>query len=116
MKFFIPTATPEHAERVWRQMRQFADPALCGRLSDRRVFRVEIERDGKALVAEVGQAMANDANELVFAILESEGDYFICTLNHGITQGRPFRIDSKTVRTAVDFDPEVDIPMLGARV
>ena len=105
MKFFIPTATAVHAERVWHQIRQYAEPAIRERLSDRRVFRLDFERDGMVLVAEVGQVLENEANELVFAILESEGDFFICTLSHGINRGRPFRIESNAVQTAVDFDP-----------
>ena len=89
-------------------MRQFADPAMSGRCTDRRIFRLEIEHEGTTLVAEVGKVLHDDVNELVFAIFESEGKYFICTLNHGIAHGKPLVVYANAIHSVIDFESVPD--------
>ena len=102
MKFFVPLASDDdEAERVWNATRFFARDQLAWEVTDRRIFQINYQHEGKAYVAEVGE-LDPRTGETVLVILESNA-FLVCTANRGVARGEPILVGREEVRTISDF-------------
>lgn len=103
MRFFVPTAEddPVRAEHIYDAARREAAPGR--KLTDRRIHRLVFSHEGTTYTAEVGQP-APRIGEPVFAILESDDLYFVCTPTRGALAGDPYLVGKNEVRGIVDFE------------
>ena len=103
-RFFVPGAKDQaEAESVWEATRAFAREQLTWEVSDRRIFQINYQHDGKPYVAEVGVSDPQ-TGERVLVILESDA-YLVCTANRGVAGGQPILVGRHEVRTIEDFAP-----------
>jgi hypothetical protein len=84
MKFFIPQAPPDLAEEVYQTLRQsFPNPP-----TERRIFRLEYNRNGENHTAQVGE-IGTEFVGLVLAVLEYPGLYVFSCVKGEIHKGQP---------------------------
>lgn len=103
MKFFIPAAKDEkNAEDIWNATKKFAEQNLGWPVTNRRIFSLTYEHEGKVYHSEVGKPDQR-IGELVIAILESD-TYLVCTSNRGVLRGEPILVGKEEVRDIEDFD------------
>jgi len=89
MKFFIPAAEDAaQAEEVYQSIRKFVADQV-GRLTNKRIFRIQFVRDGKQYNLAVGDRFEDLRAERVIAILEGR-IYYVCTPNRGVVRGERF--------------------------
>ena len=101
VKFFIPNAKDEtQAEEIYQGIKKFAADQVSAP-TDRRIFRIEYQHDGKPSYAEVGK---NDpvTKELVMAILEGV-PFMVCTPNRGVLRGIPVLVGKDEITDIQDF-------------
>jgi hypothetical protein len=103
-KFFVPAVEDRaQAEGVWEATRAFAHDQLAWDVSDRRIFQINYQHNGRPYVAEVGLPDAR-TGETLLVILESNA-YLVCTENRGVVRGEPIIVGREQVRTVEDFAP-----------
>ena len=103
-KFFIPKAKNEvQAQEVWKSVKKFAEETLDWEVSDRRIFSIAYQKQGKDYCVEVGKPDPRNG-ELVVAILESI-TYLVCTPNRGVLRGMPILIGKPELKDITDFSP-----------
>lgn len=102
IKFFIPKAKNKNeAEEVWISVKKFAEKSLEWEVSDRRIFSITYQKQGKDYYVEVGKLDPRNG-ELVIAILDSV-TYLICTPNRGVLRGIPILVGGSELREITDF-------------
>jgi hypothetical protein len=94
--FFLPPATDaEMAERVYQQIR-----GTIGGTTERRICSLRF-RDTKGVsLATVGDTYDE---EIVVAIFESQGFYYICTPTRGVLSSVPYLVGADDVIAVEDF-------------
>ena len=109
MKFFIPNLGPDSTEIYYAGIRSFLAGDLGLKLTPRRVQKLSYNAKGKRHDVAVGKQLS--AHEVVFAILETNNAYLICTPHRGIGGEGPIKVKRKDAVEVVDFDPvEVQAP------
>jgi len=86
MRFFIPHVINSDSHALYRRIRNNLEPAS---LTDRRIYRIKFEQDGKVQNLAVGDSFRSFGSEPVLAIVEAESGYFVCTPHHGGIDGEP---------------------------
>ncbi|CCF84889.1 hypothetical protein [Nitrolancea hollandica] len=105
MKFFLPGVTDqEKAEQLYADIKRRAQGLD---ISDKRIFRLIYQDEGKDWVAEVGRIELVEGRELrygevVIAILDATVTYLICTPNLGILRDKPIMVPKNAV-TSVEY-------------
>jgi hypothetical protein len=103
MKFFIPDiASPELAEEELRSIKALLKTTLGWDATDRRIFRIKYNHNGRHLEAQVGK-ITKANNELVIAILESNA-FLICTPSRGAGINMPLLVGTDEVISIEDFE------------
>ncbi len=78
MNFFIPAAEDKtQAEEVYKSIKDFARQTLGWEVTERRIFCLTYQHEGKRYYVEVGKPDPR-VSEIVVAILESN-TYLVCT-------------------------------------
>lgn len=108
MKFFLPGCENDlvEIEEIYKSIKDFAASNLGWEISDRRVHSLAyIDTTGKRdnYDAEVGK-ISNDNGELVYAILETELTFLICTMTNGVSAGYPMIVNKKEIIGKAYFD------------
>ena len=104
MKFFIPAAEdPAQAEGVYQSIRRFVAEQV-GRLTNKRIFRIQFVRNGKQYNLAVGDRFQDLRGERVIAILEGRV-YYICTPNWGVVRREPFPVGRDPHTHIEEFEP-----------
>jgi len=104
MKFFIPNIPdPLKAEETYEAIREFNSGEMGTELSDKRIFSIDFLHNLKEYHAEVGKR-DQDTGEVVFAILESDSLFYICTPNRGVVRGMPLLTGRNEVRLVTEFE------------
>ncbi len=107
MKFFLPGVTDqEKAEQLYADIKQRAQGLD---ISDKRIFRLIYQDEGKDWVAEVGRIELVEGRELrygevVIAILDAKVTYLICTPNLGILRDKPIMVPKNAVKSVEYFE------------
>lgn len=103
MRFFVPAVKDEaDAEMVWEATKKFAEEMLGWKISERRIFSIAYQHEGKDYHVEVGKPDPRNS-ELVIAILEST-TYLVCTPNRGVVRGIPILVGQDKVGKTIDFE------------
>ena len=104
MRFFVPTANdPAHARMLYDRIRERV--ASGGHLVDpERIFRIRVNRNGRASSLAVGDSYKELGGDPVFAILRTPSHYVVCTSRHGAMEGEPIQIDRTAVSAMEIFD------------
>ena len=103
MKFFIPNLGPDSTEVYYAGIRSFLAGDLGLKLTPRRVHKLSYNAKGQRHDVTVGRQLS--AHEVVFAILETNNAFLICTPQRGIGGESPIKVKRKDVIEVVDFDP-----------
>ncbi|MBA7709687.1 hypothetical protein ES703_118609 [subsurface metagenome] len=106
MKFFIPDMQdkPDKAEELYKAIKDFAKTSVGWNITNRRIFRISYQHDGRPHEAEVGKI--NDVNnEPVIAILESNA-YLVCTPNRGVLRDMPILVGTHDAGLVEDFETQ----------
>lgn len=107
MKFFLPGITDkDQAEELYADITRRAQGL---ELSDKRVFRLIYQDEGKEWIAEVGRIELVDGQELrygevVVAILDATVTYLVCTPNLGILRDKPIMVPKNAVKSVEYFE------------
>ncbi len=102
MRFFVPeTKNETEAQTVWEATKKFAEETLRWEVSERCIFSIAYQHDGKDYYAEVGKPDPR-IGELVLVILESD-TYLVCTPNRGVLRGMPILVGRNEARKITDF-------------
>ena len=103
MRFFVPAVKDEaDAEMVWEATKKFAEEMLGWEISERRIFSIAYQHQGKDYHVEVGKPDPR-SNEPVIVILEST-TYLVCTPNRGVVRGIPILVGQDKVEKTTDFE------------
>jgi len=101
--FFVPAAVDAvQAERVLAAVRAHV-LKHNGPSTERRIWKLEYRHNGEHEVAEVGLSSHGSDGEVVVAILEGNGIYYICTPTRAVVSGEPIFVGANSVMRAVDF-------------
>jgi hypothetical protein len=108
MKFFIPGCEndPTKTEELYKSIKDYAFSNLKWEIRDRKVRSLAyIDTTGKRdnFNAEVGK-VSNDNGELVYAILETDSAFHICTKTSGVASGYPLTVNKREVLGQSYFD------------
>ena len=102
MKFFVPATVDDvEAQVVWDATRRFAEDSLGWVVSERRIFSIGFQHEGKSYHAEVGKPDPH-VGETVIAILESNS-YLVCTQNRGVVKGMPILVGRDDQNEVTEF-------------
>ena len=107
MKFFLPGVTDKaQAEELYASIKQRAQGL---EITDKRIFRLAYQDEGKDWIAEVGRIELVDGKELrygevVIAILDATVTYLICTPNLGILRDKPIMVPKNEVKSVEYFE------------
>ncbi len=105
MKFFIPTIESEKAEDFLENtIIRFVESQGYKVLRKKKIYSIIFQHKGETLIDMVGQKSKSN-NEPVFAILETNDFYLVCTTNRGVLGGEPM-LTAKTQTTVAYFDDE----------
>ncbi|HLW41249.1 MAG TPA: DUF2971 domain-containing protein [Flavobacterium sp.] len=105
MKFFIPTIDSDKAEDfLENSIIRFIESQGFKVLRNKKIYSINFQHNGKTLIDIVGQVSESN-NEPVFAILETEDLYLVCTTRRGVVGGEPMLTGKKGV-TVKYFDDE----------
>jgi hypothetical protein len=103
VKFFIPGAkNAQQAEEVYAATKNVAETTLGGSVTDRRIFAITYQHEGREYRAEVGQ-LDPRVDETVMVILESNA-YLVCTKTRGVLWGAPVLVGHEEVLGIIDFE------------
>ncbi|NQT80260.1 MAG: hypothetical protein HQ555_07725 [Candidatus Aminicenantes bacterium] len=103
MKYFVPNAKDsKEAQYILEATKKFVKKMLGWDVTDRKIFRLKYEHDGKKRIAEVGKE-EEATNEVVILILESN-TYLVCTANRGVLRDIPLLVGKEEVRFIEDFE------------
>ena len=101
MRFFLPTVLDvSDTEALYQQIRDRVGHAC---LTDRRIYRVKFEHDGRVQNLAVGDSFRRLGGEPVLAIVEAGSAFFVCTRHHGAVDGEPFRIPADRALEIEEF-------------
>lgn len=108
MKFFIPgcETNPAKTEEWYKSIKDFAFSNIKWEILDRKVHSLAyIDKTGKRdnFDAEVGK-VSNDNEERVYAILETDREFLVCTPNCGVSSGTPLIVSKVEVLGHAYFD------------
>jgi hypothetical protein len=103
MKFFIPGATDQSADRVLEDIRAHAAATTSFVPNRRRIWRIEIREGGEIRTIEVGDIEPQNS-ERVVAILDAVAVYFVCTASGDTGFSMPIQIHAEDVLDARSFD------------
>lgn len=93
MKFFVPGAsTPQLAEEVYQQIKEWNSKRVGRQISDRRIYSIGYNADGDRYNATVGESDER-LKEVVIAIIETSGFYLVCSDNRGVLRGDGMLVD-----------------------
>ena len=104
-RFSVPLVAKGKPEELYQGIKRRLS---CPRypLTNRRIFRLEMEHNGTIKVGrtqiEVGKRLY-EGGEFVVAIFETIGWYLVCTKTRGALSGTPHYIDGQDVIEVVDF-------------
>ncbi|APA00453.1 hypothetical protein [Flavobacterium commune] len=85
MKFFIPTIDSDKAENfLENSIIRFVESQGFKILRGKKIYSIIFQHNGKTLIDMVGQ-ISESNNEPIFAILETEDLYLVCTTRRGVT-------------------------------
>ena len=103
--FFIPFISQQKTEVLYQQIRRrLSCPSYL--LTDRRIFKLVLEHQGKIKVGqtkiEVGKGIY-EGGDFVLAIFETAGWYLVCTKTRGGFTGTPLYVDGQDVVRVIDF-------------
>src|SRR5262245_7393473 len=105
MKFFLPFATAQHAEKTYQTIRRSVEQKTFP-VADARYFEIFDSDNGEELHARVGEPdpLTGEMVIAIFRAKDSSGPFLICTPSRGVAQGEPIlaRGDSR----AIEFDKE----------
>ena len=105
MEFFVPAAKGGmEAQSVWKATKKFAEETLGWKISERRIFSIAYQHDGKEYYAEVGKPDPR-IGEIVLVILESD-TYLVCTPNRGVLRGMPILVGRNEAEKIRDFQEQ----------
>lgn len=102
MNFFIPHAkSSEEAESVFASISKFNNIPI----TEKRVFKVSYEHNGKRMIAEVGKSVDNyyKADGEVIAILERDKLLCVCLPNRGVLRGSPILVGVDQFSTHIEY-------------
>lgn len=103
MKFFIPTIDSDKAENfLENSIIRFVESQGFKILRGKKIYSIIFQHKGKTLIDMVGQ-ISESNNEPIFAILETEDLYLVCTTRRGVTGGEPM-LTRKKGTTVAYFD------------
>jgi hypothetical protein len=108
MKFFIPDIHEEAQEKnIYKAIRLFVIETMGSKFSDRKIFRLRYNHNGKQECEEVGK-LSPSTGEMVKAILyaPSRKLYNVCTNNRGVIRGIPILVGENEVIEYIDFENE----------
>lgn len=108
MKFFIPSCEndPDKTEKWYQSIKDFVFSTLKWEILDKKVHSIAyIDKTGKRdnFDAEVGK-ISTDNSERVYAILETDGAFLICTPSNGVSEGTPLIVNKVEVLGQTYFD------------
>ena len=106
MEFFIPLAdSDESRDQTYDGIKKHVGEEMGATFSDRRIYSISWNHDGKLYEAEVGKDTRFNG-ELVCAILyEPFRDlYHVCTINRGVLRGGPILAGAHAVKLTRDFE------------
>ena len=108
MKFFIPgcETDPTKTEEWYKSIKDFAFSTLKWEILGYKVHTLTyIDKTGKRdnFNAEVGK-ISNDNDEQVWAILETDRAFLICTDTSGVRSGTPMIVNKREVLCESYFD------------
>jgi hypothetical protein len=89
MRFFIPAVINSNPNALYERIRTNLEHSS---LTNRRIYRIKFEQDGKVQNLAVGDSFRHFGSEPVLAIVEAESGYFVCTPHHGGIDGEPLNI------------------------
>ena len=106
MKFFIPTSPePRRAEILYAEIKAAVSAQLGRTILNRRIFAIDYVREGKSFHVEVGKP-EKDSGDMVFAILQVNDGFVICTTLQGVFEGIPIFLRYESVHIVVDFEAQ----------
>ncbi len=76
----------DEAEQAWIACRKGVEGELGGGASDRRIYSIRYQHNGKTLTATVGKLDPYDDRERVMAIIEAGAVYKICCAVRGFVK------------------------------
>ncbi len=104
LKFFIPTSPePRRAEILYAEIKSAVSAQLARSIMNRRIFAVDYVREGKSFHVEVGKPEA-DSGDMVFAILQVNDGFVVCTTLQGVFEGIPIFLRYESVHIVEDFE------------
>jgi hypothetical protein len=107
--FFIPSVKKLQPETIYQKLKKYAVSSSKMHISDRRIFRLELEHNGtlKGIKSdiEVGGTIGEYDKTQVITIFESESWYIVFIKRKGKKLGIPLYIDGEDVTEVIEFSP-----------
>ena len=92
--------TSEKENELYIGINKFAEEEF-GETTFRKIFRITFRHNSHQGIEELGQLAQNQ--ELVFAILEADNAYLVCTENRGVLRGSALLVGKRDVISIVYF-------------
>ncbi|WP_144219303.1 MULTISPECIES: DUF2971 domain-containing protein [Flavobacterium] len=104
MNFFIPTMSPIEAEAFLNKtIIPFIEQQGYKVLKDRKIYSITFSHNGKQITDTV-DTVSSTNGEVIFAILETDSMFLVCTPKRGITGGEPMLTGKHSVTEIIPFD------------
>ncbi len=106
MKFFIPFTTDEQQEQqTYAAIKKFLENVMQASFSERKIFSLRYQHDGKDYYAEVGRIHAVNGETVIAILYEPmRALYHICSPTRGVVRGHSIIVSEQSVSAVVDFD------------
>jgi hypothetical protein len=103
--FFVPYVDKEHEQEVYGAIKQHISASMGSTISGRKIFglRYYDSEDQRHCYVAVGEKNPI-TDEVVRAILSSEGMYYVCTPFRGILGGTPIIAGRDQVSEVIEFE------------
>src|SRR5690606_10031461 len=104
MNFFIPTMSEIESENFLnKSILPFIEEYGYKVLKDKKVYSITFTHNGKKITDTVNRRSFSN-NEVVFAILETDELFLVCTPKRGITGGEPMITGKHSIIEVIYFD------------
>lgn len=106
MKFFIPAIDADKAEDFLENtIIKFIETQGFDVLRNKKIRSITFEHKGKLITDSVGELSPSN-NEVVYAIIETNNLYLVCTTHRGVLGGEPLLTNKQSISKIIYFDNE----------
>lgn len=104
MKFFIPEICDlAEAEKIYAAIREINGKDTT--LSDRRIYSISFEHEGRRYIATVGQVFKRLSETVIAILLDARRScYLVCSATRGVAGGSPYLSGSHEVKSVEYFE------------